>query len=130
MRAGTKTAMLLDLKPGATLAQHSTMILMRGSLTSQQVRTQRASGKASTAPAAVPAAPAAGGNGVTTIIAPVQVFHPPALLMWLPHFFEYGISRYFKRGSSMQRYTAGESGACVLVSDVEFGKVVGEESGQ
>ncbi|KAG2490363.1 hypothetical protein HYH03_011165 [Edaphochlamys debaryana] len=64
-----------------------------------------------------------GGGPKPASVAPVPVFKPPTLLLWLPDHCEPAVARVFRQCDAM-RYAAGALGATVLVCGDSEGVVV------
>ncbi|KAJ9516983.1 hypothetical protein QJQ45_027364, partial [Haematococcus lacustris] len=131
MKNAVKSAHLLRLAARETITQHSTMLLVNGSLV--QTSPISLGSTAQEATGASPGAKGATGTSQGPAKATVAgchtlpVFKPPGLLMWLPDFLEYGIARYFRQGEAVS-FTAGPTGAVLLVCEgAELGALLEEE---
>eukprot|EP00798_Chlamydomonas_sp_ICE-L_P021082 gene21082-27965_t len=109
MRDGFKSARLVHLQPGQTIVQLSTILLVRGSLIQLDPSILHPFGAFENFDVDV-------GESDEDEHGQQEIYSPPSLLMWLPDYFDYGISRYFRKAENLE-YVAGKKGATLLVSE-------------
>eukprot|EP00798_Chlamydomonas_sp_ICE-L_P030883 gene30883-35931_t len=110
IRSTLQQADLVHLPPGRWIVQVATILLLDGSLIQKNTSASETASDSGSATSAGPQ-PHRFPNTNSQ-----PVFRPPNLLMWLPDYFEYDISRYFSKSENVT-FEAGPTGAVILACE-------------